>query len=109
MKNSVIWILILGLCCLDSAFAMRCGHNLVGVGDRKSDVLNLCGEPDSIETHTEIVAKTLRYPYRTLDIQHYEEIQVEEWLYNPGPSRFKQYLRFENGVLKEVKSLGRGY
>jgi hypothetical protein len=109
MKNGVLGILVLTLCCLDNAFAMRCGHNLVTEGDYKNDVIARCGHPDSIETHTKIVGRTLRFPFRTLDIQEYEEIQVEEWIYNFGPSRFKQYLRFENGVLEEVKSLGRGY
>jgi len=42
-------------------------------------------------------------------LQQYEEIQVDEWVYNLGRLRLRQYLRFENGRLKEVKSLGRGY
>ncbi|MGZ5619898.1 MAG: DUF2845 domain-containing protein [Methylobacter sp.] len=109
MKNSAIWVLVLSLCCLDSAFAMRCGHNLVIEGDYKNDVIARCGEPDSIETHTEVVGRTIHFPFRTLDLQEYVEIQVEEWIYNLGPFRFKQYLRFENGVLVEIKSLGRGY
>ncbi|MEQ1528847.1 MAG: DUF2845 domain-containing protein, partial [Methylococcales bacterium] len=32
----------------------------------------------------------------------------EEWVYNFGRSRLKQHLRFENGVLKEIRNLGRG-
>lgn len=109
MKNITLWVLVLNLCCLNTAFAMRCGHNLVSEGDYKHDVIARCGQPDSIETHTEIVGRTLRYPYRTMDIQQYEEIRVEEWIYNLGSLRLQQYLRFENGVLKEVKSLNRGY
>ncbi|MFI3156013.1 MAG: DUF2845 domain-containing protein [Methylococcaceae bacterium] len=109
MKSTATWVLILGLCCLNTAFAMRCGHNLVDVGDYKNEVLAKCGQPDSVETHTKIVGRTLHYPYRTLDLQQYEEVQVEEWIYNLGSSRFQQYLRFENGELKEVKSLGRGH
>ncbi len=109
MKNSAAWVLVLSLCCFNTAFAMRCGHDLVGVGDRKQDVLDRCGQPDSIDTHTEIIGRTTRFPYRTMDIQEYEEVQVEEWVYNLGSLRLQQYLRFENGVLKEVKSLGRGH
>lgn len=109
MKNISLWVLVLSLCCFNTAFAMRCGRTLVIEGDYKNDVIARCGHPDSVETRTEIVGRTLRHPYRTLELQHYEEIQVEEWIYNLGPYRLKQYLRFENGVLKEVKSLGRGY
>ncbi|HEY8036453.1 MAG TPA: DUF2845 domain-containing protein [Methylobacter sp.] len=94
---------------MNTAFAMRCGHNLVIEGYYKDQVIALCGQPESIEAHTEVVSRTIHFPFRTLDLQHYEEIQVEEWIYNPGPFRFKQYLRFENGVLVEIKSLGRGY
>jgi hypothetical protein len=55
-----------------------------------------------------VVGSTFHHPRRTLDIQEFEEIQIEEWVYNFGSSRLKQYLRFENGELKEIKSLGRG-
>jgi hypothetical protein len=78
------------------------------LGDHKVDVHARCGAPDSVETHTKIVGSTLHHPHRTLDLQQDEEIQVEEWIYNFGPSRLQQYLRFENGELIEIKSLGRG-
>ncbi len=109
MKNSAIWVLALSLWCLNSAFAMRCGQKLVEPGNRRSDVIARCGQPDSIETHTKIIGSTLNYPYGTPYLQQYEEVQVEEWIYNFGSSRLQQYLRFENGRLKEVRSLGRGY
>jgi len=109
MKNIITWVLVLGLCALNTAYAMRCGRNLVVEGDYIAEVIAQCGEPDSVQTHTEVVSRTLRFPFRTLDTTEYIEIQVEEWIYNLGPSRFQQYLRFENGVLVEVKSLGRGY
>lgn len=109
MKNITIGVLCLSLCSFNTAYALRCGHQLVEPGYYKGDVLARCGAPDSIETHTEIVGRTLHFPYRTLDIQQYEEIQIEEWIYNFGSLRLQQYLRFENGKLKEIRSLGRGY
>lgn len=109
MKNIITWVLVLSLCCLNAAYAMKCGRNLIVEGDYIAEVIAQCGEPDSVQIHTEVVSRTLRFPYRTLDTTEYIEIQVEEWIYNLGPYRFQQYLRFENGVLVEVKSLGRGY
>jgi hypothetical protein len=109
MKNSTTWILALSLCSFNAGSAMRCGHKLVELGDYKGDVLALCGEPESVETRTKIVSSTLHHPHRTLDLQQYEEIQIEEWVYNLGSSRLQRYLRFENGELKEIKSLGRGH
>jgi hypothetical protein len=108
MKNSSAWILALSLCSINAAFALRCGHQLVELGDYKGDVLARCGAPESIATRTKIVGSTLRHPLRTLDLQQYEEIQIEEWVYNFGSLRLQQYLRFENGELTEIKSLGRG-
>ncbi|MGR9087510.1 MAG: DUF2845 domain-containing protein [Gammaproteobacteria bacterium] len=87
--------------------SLRCGRNLVNLGDYKAEVYDLCGEPESIETHTRLVGSKFRFPNRTIDIQEYQEIQVEEWIYKFGSKRFRQYLRFENGRLVEIKSLDR--
>lgn len=109
MKFNITWVLILSLYAFNAAAAMRCGRKLVQLGDFKNEVIARCGEPESIETRTKIVGSTLHHPRRTLDIQEYEEIQVEDWIYNFGSSRLQYYLRFENGELKEIESLGRGH
>lgn len=89
--------------------SMKCGRNLVQLGDHKNKVYALCGEPASIDTRTKIVGDILHHPRRTLDIHQYEEVQVEEWVYNFGRRRFQQYLRFENGRLVEIRDLEKGY
>ena len=108
MKSIKTWILILGLSFFNVAYGMRCGHKLIELGDYKEKVLELCGEPEFVERRSKLAGSTLYFPHRTLDIQQYEEIKIEEWVYNFGHSRLKQYLRFENGELKEIKTLGRG-
>ncbi len=90
-----------------SISSMRCGNNLIELGDDKNKVLEICGEPESVASRTKIVGSTLHHPRRTLDIQVYEEIQVEEWIYKHGRNRIRQSLRFENGLLIEIKDLGR--
>jgi hypothetical protein len=95
----------------DAAFSistMRCGSNLVELSDDKYKVLEICGEPESISYRTKIIGHILRHPRRTLDIEEYEEIQVEEWVYNFGRKRIKRLLRFENGILVEIRDLKRG-
>lgn len=109
MKYTTIWGLVLSLYSFNAAYALKCGRELIQVGDYRDEVLELCGKPDSVETHFEVVSRKLRFPFRTQDYQEIVEIEVEEWVYNLGRRRFRQYLRFENGVLKEIKSLGRGY
>lgn len=110
-KNAVLflWFILLGQAGLSfAASTMRCGRHLVELGDHKNHVYDLCGEPESIDERTKIVGSTLRHPRRTLDIQEFEEVQVEEWVYNFGSKRFRQYLRFENGRLVEIKDLNKG-
>ncbi|NOT10756.1 MAG: DUF2845 domain-containing protein [Methylococcaceae bacterium] len=109
MKYRTTWILILSFCLSNVALAMRCGRDLVELGYSKVDVLRRCGDPESVETRSKLVGSTFHFPHRTIDIQEFNEIQVEEWIYNFGPSRLRQYLRFENGELKEIKTLGRGH
>ena len=109
MKQAKILIFLLSLCFSNSVFALRCGNSLVDIGDYKNDVYAKCGAPESIDTRTKVLGNTFHFPHRTLDIQQYEEVQVETWIYNFGPIRFQQYLRFENGVLVEIKTLHRGH
>lgn len=88
---------------------MRCGSNLVELGDHRNKVQELCGEPESIDIHYKIKGSTLHHPRRTLDIEEYEEVKVEEWIYYFGRKRIRQYLRFENGVLVEIQDIGRAW
>jgi hypothetical protein len=93
-----------------AAFAistMRCGNNLIELWDDKYTVLEVCGEPEYISYRTKIVGNILHHPRRTLDLQQFEEVQVEEWVYNFGRNRIKRLLRFENGRLVEISDLQR--
>jgi hypothetical protein len=95
----------------DAAFSistMRCSSNIIELGDDKYKVLDICGEPESISYRTKIIGSILHHPRRTLDIEEYEEVQIEEWVYNFGRNRIKELLRFENGILVEIRDLKRG-
>jgi hypothetical protein len=37
------------------------------------------------------------------------EIPVESWVYNLGPNKLMRRLRFEDGVVVEIETLGYGY
>lgn len=89
---------------------MRCGNQLVGRGDLRSEVLARCGEPTDVETRT-----ILRRPYydnngRTLYFgDSYVEIPVELWTYNFGPYKLMRQIRFVDGRIDEIVTLGYGY
>lgn len=108
MKPVALWTLLLIPLFSDTTFAITCGRSLIDIGDRKDKVYDKCGEPESTQTRTKLVAATIQDPNRILAIQQYEQVIVDEWIYNFGPMRFKQFLRFENNVLREIQELQRG-
>lgn len=110
MKSLAMSMLIFTFMALpDSAWALRCGRLLVEIGDHKIDVLRKCGPPTTQDRRTGVVGEKFRFPRRTLDVEKYEEVVIDEWVYNFGPRQFMQYLRFENGILKKISDLNYGY
>ncbi|KPH02716.1 hypothetical protein AEQ67_00370 [Pseudomonas sp. RIT-PI-q] len=75
-----------------AADTLRCGTQLVSVGDRSGEVLQKCGEP---------VSRDLLGYKRSANRR--DEFQVEEWTYGPNGGMY-QYLRFEGNRLKQITS-----
>ena len=92
------------------AWAFRCGTHLITEGDTQESVRAKCGEPSQVQ-HRNVLRPAViwRYgrPYRVgggdLDVE------IETWIYNLGPNRFMRRLRFEDGVVVEIETLGYGY
>ncbi len=107
-----IGILLLALAVTPAALAdsFRCGVKLVTDGDPADKVVALCGEPTSI-VRTEILRSPVIWrhgrPYRLSD--ELVPVSVEHWTYNLGPQKLMRRLRFEDGILVEVETLGPGY
>ncbi|WP_374091329.1 DUF2845 domain-containing protein [Pseudomonas sp. TH10] len=75
-----------------AADTLRCGSQLISVGDRTAEVLQKCGEP--------VARDSLGYKRSA---NRREEFQVEEWTYGPSNGMY-QYLRFEGNRLREITS-----
>lgn len=90
------------------ALAFRCGHQLVQVGDYKWEVLERCGFPDWRDQRIAVRGSRLRHPFGALEENRYDEVVIDEWLYNFGPTKFKRLLVFENGVLISIQQLDYG-
>ena len=97
---------------------LRCGQYVVVRGARQSEVLRKCGEPSNVEVWEKESVK--RDFYRDIPAKSdeqlsqeplflREQIRVEEWEYNFGPTRFLYYLRFENGKLIRITAGDYGY
>ncbi|BCR03899.1 hypothetical protein DESUT3_09680 [Desulfuromonas versatilis] len=100
-------VLALSLAGGGSAAAMRCGNDLVLVGERKLEVLKSCGEPDFVDTWEE--RRRERIYYFGHWYPDYRLVVVEEWTYNFGPSLFMRTLTFENGRLVEIETGDYGF
>lgn len=105
--RKVLLVLLLSILTHD-AMALRCGRQLVQVGDHKLDVLDRCGEPQWTDQRMGARGSRLRHPYGALELDQFEQILIDEWVYNFGPRKFKQYLYFENGILKKIDNLDYG-
>ena len=71
--------------------------------------MDKCGKPTFEEKWIEDRVVFHR-PHALLSPQ--EEVRgvvIQLWTYNRGSSQFMQQLRFENGILKKIKTLEYGY
>ena len=101
----------LSLAAASPAFAFRCGTHLITEGDTRSKVIAYCGEPTEVESRSAILRRPLVWiggrPYNVGE--GYVEVPVDVWVYNLGPSKLMQRLRFEDGKLTDIETLGYGY
>lgn len=79
------------------AFAMRCGNQLVSLGDTKIEVEIKCGPP----AFSNLVAlETSRKQSPNGSVT--EEVPVEQWIYNQGPDTLMKTLTFKGGRLTDI-------
>ncbi len=88
-----------------NALALRCGSSLVEIGDRKYEVLQLCGEPVYIEKWTDeaVLYHIGKKRPGDVNISRISTAHVEEWTYNFGPMNFLRFLRFVDGKLRTIE------
>ncbi len=99
----------LGIATASGAQYLRCGADVVAVGDRKFDLLQRCGEPALKESRTKERAMKAWDPRRRTLREVRVTVEVEEWTYNFGPHRFYYIVHMEDGRVFKIESGGRGY
>ncbi|MCC5884877.1 MAG: DUF2845 domain-containing protein [Gammaproteobacteria bacterium] len=89
------------------AEALRCKNGLVAPGDHKVEVLAACGEPVFRE-------EVVEYPFRVAHGGRLPQVEYlpfglvsEEWVYDFGPQRFRQLLRFRSNRLAAIETLSK--
>ena len=93
------------------AAAFNCGQRLVHEGDSAYDVRAKCGEPADIQTHNILRQPVVWYHGHPLLAApgSLVEVPVEIWTYNFGPNKLMRRLRFVDGELQDIETLGYGY
>lgn len=107
IKKMIVALLLAGLSSFSFA-GMRCGTQLVQLGDDFTRVEDVCGEPDSsYHVGTKYVEQTRRDQYGN-EATLTQAILVDIWVYKRGSNEFSRKLYFENGVLVNIKQGDRG-
>ncbi len=111
-KTYIVSVLLTVLCSLYAAdvYGLRCADGLVDVGDQKIEVLRKCGKPEIVDRWDEeqgLLGSTTNRIGEGKTIRAY--VNVEQWTYNFGSTRFMYILTFRNGVLSEIKTGDRGF
>lgn len=110
--------LIILLLMSDSACALRCGSRLVKEGMVESQVIELCGQPESIRRLGNVLrpyivkipaGKTGHHSTRRVYGGYHQELAVTEMLFNFGPHKLMRVIRFEGGRLTGIETAGYGY
>ncbi len=110
MKQIARYILSGLLCCgiSNADTTLRCGNHLVYEGDSMAKVQSLCGAPAQAAHSTLVKPQTYWRDGRPYSLGE-TVVQVDTWTYNFGPQKLMSEMRFEDGVLMHINTLGHGY
>jgi hypothetical protein len=105
--------LLLAAAAATASEMLRCQNKIIEPGDTAYDVRSLCGPPDDIQQRSEQrrVARAVDRPCLTNPTgrcptveEQTVDVLIDEWTYDFGPQRFIQYLTFEAGKLRHIRS-----
>ena len=69
-----------------------------------------CGEPVDVQTRSILRRPVYNFQGRLVySGDGLVEIPVETWTYNFGPNKLMRRVRFIDGIVEEVETLGYGY
>jgi len=92
---------------LEAVESLRCGSNLVQIGDTKVEVLSRCGEP-ALREKIRRGASARKGKAKSGSTAEERYREDEQWTYNLGPRDFHYTLTFEGMELKAIGRGGRG-
>ena len=94
---------------LAHAQSIRCSDKIIGTGASRAEVQGLCGDPAQVDHKTIYNSAAAGGGPTNVVAGTTVETQVEVWTYNFGPDKLMQRIRFEDGVVVRIESLGYGF
>ncbi|QLG89191.1 DUF2845 domain-containing protein [Chitinibacter bivalviorum] len=112
IPQAVISFVLLAMLALTSASSqadtnMRCGNKIIGINSSQSTVRARCGEPAEMNQYSEPVKYRNHRGLWVADPNQPTKT-VTEWVYNFGPDKLMMRVKFVNGSLVDVQTLGYG-
>lgn len=92
-----------------AAESLRCNGEIASPGDSKISVMRKCGEPMLKDTFCKPVMATVPWsPHPVILPPHIAPCEmVDEWMYDRGPGNLYATVRFQRGVVDEIRYEGR--
>jgi hypothetical protein len=110
LVSSALAALLLMVAVPASADGLRCGSKLVSTGDPRAKVRQFCGEPTDVQTRAILRRPTFGFGGRIYSYgDGFVEVPVEIWTYNFGPYKLMRQIRFVDGRVEDIETLGYGY
>jgi hypothetical protein len=110
LVSSALAALLLTIAVPANADGMRCGSKLMSQGDPRAKVRQFCGEPTDVQTRSILRRPTFNFGGRIYSYgDGYVEVPVEIWTYNFGPYKLMRQVRFVDGRVEDIETLGYGY
>jgi hypothetical protein len=110
MKKWLLCVIWIAVPVLATAQSLRCGQKIIGQGATRAEVGALCGEPAQVDHKSVYRSAAVATGGQPSVIGGTTvEVQVEVWTYNFGPTKLMQRIRFEDGTVVRIESLGYGY
>jgi hypothetical protein len=82
------------------AWALRCGNQVIVIGDTQNKVQRYCGKPTA--------KNKLRKPGLQKSKSKHKKIRQEIWIYNFGAQDFLYALTFTAGKVSDIETNGYG-
>ena len=99
LKAPLVAVILAFIPALALGQSMRCGSKLITEGVSQAKVAALCGQP----------VQVVHPPAYDGVAPGASDVEEEIWIYNFGPNRLMRRIRFRNGIVATIGSVGYGY